>query len=73
MPPLLGLLLSIRSDMLRFAKLQVRNDAVAEDLVQDAIEAAKRHESSFEGRSALKRWVFAILLVPFCVSSWALT
>lgn len=57
----MGSLVAIRGDMLRFAKLQVRNDAVAEDLVQDAIEAALRHASSFEGRSTLKSWVFAIL------------
>lgn len=61
MQPLSSLLVSIRSDMFRFAKLQVRNDTVAEDLVQDAIEAALRHASTFEGRSALKSWVFAIL------------
>ncbi len=54
-------LVAIRGDMLRFAKLQVRDDAMAEDLVQDAIEAALRHSSSFEGRSTLKSWVFAIL------------
>ena len=54
-------LVAIRGDMLRFAKLQVRDDAMAEDLVHDAIEAALRHSSSFEGRSTLKSWVFAIL------------
>ncbi len=47
--------------MLRFAQLQLRNSETAEDMVQDAIEAALRHSSSFAGQSTLKTWVFAIL------------
>jgi RNA polymerase sigma-70 factor (ECF subfamily) len=54
-------LMALRSNMLRFAQLQLRNSETAEDLVQDAIEAALRHASSFAGRSTLKTWVFAIL------------
>lgn len=54
-------LISLRADMLRFAHLQLRNAETAEDLVQEAIEAALRHSSSFAGRSTLKTWVFAIL------------
>lgn len=54
-------LIAIRADMLRFARLQVRNAEAAEDLVQEAIEAALRHASSFAGQSTLKTWVFAIL------------
>lgn len=42
-------------------QLQLRNAETAEDLVQDAIEAALRHPSSFAGQSTLKTWVFAIL------------
>lgn len=53
--------MALRSNMLRFAQLQLRNSETAEDLVQDAIEAALRHASSFAGRSTLKTWVFAIL------------
>jgi len=47
--------------MLRFAELQLRNRETAEDLVQEAIESALRHSSSFAGHSTLKTWVFAIL------------
>ena len=54
-------LLSLRADMLRFAQLQLRNTETAEDLVQEAIEAALRKSSSFVGQSTLKTWVFAIL------------
>jgi RNA polymerase sigma-70 factor (ECF subfamily) len=54
-------LLSLRADMLRFAQMQLRDAATAEDLVQESIEAALRKASSFAGRSTLKTWVFAIL------------
>lgn len=54
-------LLSLRADMLRFAHLQLRNMETAEDLVQESIEAALRHSSTFAGQSTLKTWVFAIL------------
>jgi RNA polymerase sigma-70 factor (ECF subfamily) len=56
-----GDLLSLRTDMLRFADLQLRDRATAEDLVQESIEAALRKSSSFAGQSTLKTWVFAIL------------
>jgi len=51
----------IRSDMLRFAQLQLRDSHAAEDVVQEAMEAALGHAQSFAGRSSLKTWVFAIL------------
>ncbi|MEO6407904.1 MAG: sigma-70 family RNA polymerase sigma factor [Burkholderiaceae bacterium] len=54
-------LISLRADMLRFALLQLRDAGSAEDLVQESIEAALRHASSFAGQSTLKTWVFAIL------------
>jgi len=54
-------LIALRADMLRFAQLQLRNAESAEDLVQESIEAALRHSSSFSGQSTLKTWVFAIL------------
>jgi RNA polymerase sigma-70 factor, ECF subfamily len=57
-------LLSLRADMLRFARLQLRDAETAEDLVQEAIEAALRESSAFAGRSTLKTWVFAILAQP---------
>lgn len=54
-------LVKLRKDMLRFAQLQLRDAAAAEDMVQDAIEAALRSADSFAGRSSLKTWVFSIL------------
>ncbi len=53
--------IALRADMFRFAHLQLRNAESAEDLVQESIEAALRHSSSFAGRSTLKTWMFAIL------------
>ncbi len=54
-------LMSLRADMVRFAELQLRDRGMAEDLVHESIEAALRKSSSFNGRSSLKTWVFAIL------------
>lgn len=54
-------LLALRADMLRFARLQLRDREAAEDLVQEAIESALRHSDWFAGGAALKTWVFAIL------------
>lgn len=51
----------IRRDMLRFAQLHLRNAAAAEDMVQEALMAATKQQSSFAGRAALKTWIFAIL------------
>lgn len=54
-------LVALRADMLRFAEMQLRNHDLAEDLVQEAIEAALRNSATFAGKSSLKTWVFAIL------------
>lgn len=54
-------LVAIRSDMLRFARLQLRDAAAAEDAVQEALLAAIDKAASFSGRSELKTWVFSIL------------
>ena len=51
----------IRHDMIKFANLQLRDDALAEDVVQDALMGAMANAEGFSGRSALKTWVFAIL------------
>ena len=56
-----GILAAIRGDMLRFAQLQLRDAALAEDAVQEALLAALAGGRSFAGRAALKTWVFAIL------------
>lgn len=52
---------AIYRDMLRFAELQLRDHAAAEDVVQEAVAAAMAHAAGFSGRSSLKTWIFAIL------------
>ncbi len=54
-------LAELRRDLLRFASLQLRDDQLAEDVVQEALMAALAGEEDFSGRSAMKTWVFAIL------------
>ncbi|KXW57256.1 ECF RNA polymerase sigma factor SigH [Ferrovum myxofaciens] len=54
-------LISFRSDMLKFAWLQLRDEASAEDAVQDALAAAVSGKKQFNNRAQLKTWVFAIL------------
>ncbi len=54
-------LASIRPDMLRFARLQLRDAAAAEDAVQEALLAALANAQQFAGRSEAKTWVFGIL------------
>lgn len=55
------MLAGIRRDMLKFASLQLRDETLAEDVVQDALMAALKNGGQFAGRSALKTWIFAIL------------
>ena len=55
------LLKSLRSQMLKFATLQLGDDQLAEDAVQEALIGALKNASAFSGRAALKTWVFAIL------------
>ena len=50
-----------RPQMLKFACLQLQDDAEGEDVVQEAIEAALGGIDRFAGRAALKTWVFTIL------------
>lgn len=52
---------SFRSDLLRFARLQLRDDAAAEDAVQETLIAAIESADKFSGQSQVKTWVFAIL------------
>ncbi|WP_084781415.1 sigma-70 family RNA polymerase sigma factor [Salinivibrio sp. SS2] len=52
---------NLRKEMLKFAQLQLRDDAKAEDAVQDALLAAYRSIEKFSRQSAFKTWVFAIL------------
>ncbi len=54
-------LAAIRPDMLRFARLQLRDAAAAEDAVQEALLAALANAQQFAGRAQAKTWVFGIL------------
>jgi RNA polymerase sigma-70 factor (ECF subfamily) len=52
---------SLRPYLLRFATLQLRDAAAAEDAVQEALLAALAGEASFGGRSNLRTWLTGIL------------
>ncbi|TFH86332.1 sigma-70 family RNA polymerase sigma factor [Billgrantia azerbaijanica] len=54
-------LAAVRPRLLSFARLHLRDNALAEDAVQDALEAAIAKNDSFEGRSGYETWVFGIL------------
>lgn len=51
----------MRSYLLKFARLQLRNDAWAEDAVSETVLAALIKPSAFDNRSQLKTWLVAIL------------
>lgn len=55
------LLVSQRDYLLRFARLQLRNDAWAEDAVSETVLAALAKPQSFGNRSQLKTWLVGIL------------
>ena len=64
MPPPTGQfdeLASLRSEMLKFARNQLRDDSAAEDAVQEALVAAMGNLKDFKNRAQLKTWVLAIL------------
>jgi RNA polymerase sigma-70 factor (ECF subfamily) len=50
-----------RAYLLRFARLQLRNDAWAEDAVSETLLAALAKPQSFGNRSQLKTWLVGIL------------
>jgi RNA polymerase sigma-70 factor (TIGR02943 family) len=54
-------LVAQRSYLMRFARLQLRNDAWAEDAVSETILAALAKPLAFEARSQLKTWLVGIL------------
>jgi RNA polymerase sigma-70 factor (ECF subfamily) len=54
------ILAALRPGLLRFARLQLRDDAQAEDVVQDTLMAAMNGLKGFAGRAAAKTWLFAI-------------
>ena len=51
----------LRPTLLRFAMLQLRDEAAAEDVVQETLLAALEGKSKFSGRSQLKTWAISIL------------
>jgi RNA polymerase sigma-70 factor (TIGR02943 family) len=50
-----------RTYLLRFARLQLRNDAWAEDVVAETMLAALEKPASFHGKSTLNTWLVGIL------------
>ena len=51
---------SLRPQLLRFARAQLRNDAWAEDAVSESLLAALERPQSFGGQSQLKTWLVRI-------------
>ena len=54
-------LVGLRSYLLKFARLQLRNEAWAEDAVSETVLAALAKPQSFSQRSQLKTWLVGIL------------
>jgi RNA polymerase sigma-70 factor (TIGR02943 family) len=52
---------SLRPQLLRYARSQLRNDAWAEDAVSETLLAALERPQAFAGGSALKTWLVGIL------------
>ncbi|MBI5278967.1 MAG: sigma-70 family RNA polymerase sigma factor [Burkholderiales bacterium] len=61
MPSIADQLPEHRAYLLRFARLQLRNEAWAEDAVSDTLLAALAKPQSFGNRSQLKTWLVGIL------------
>ncbi|UXH80289.1 sigma-70 family RNA polymerase sigma factor [Roseateles amylovorans] len=51
----------LRPQLLRYARLQMRNDAWAEDAVSETLLAALEKPRDFDGRSQFKTWLIGIL------------
>lgn len=51
----------LRLQMVKFARLQVRDEQLAEDAVQEALISAYKNVDRFGHQAAFKTWVFAIL------------
>ena len=52
--------------LFRYAMIRVRNESVAEDLVQEALLAAVRTHERFAGRSGERSWLMGILKNKIC-------
>lgn len=50
-----------RAYLLRYAMIQLRDPALAEDVVQETLLAALNDRSGFAGKSAYKTWLIGIL------------
>ncbi len=59
--PLHAELNALRPALLRFAILQLRNDAAAEDVVQDTLIAVLEKPEQFAGQSSLRTYITGIL------------
>jgi len=60
-PPFDQQVAELRPYLMKFARLQLRNDAWAEDAVSETLLAALSKPQSFERRSHLKTWLVGIL------------
>jgi RNA polymerase sigma-70 factor, ECF subfamily len=63
----------LRPALVRFAALQLRNDSLAEDVVQDTLIAVLEKPERFAGQSSLRTYVTAILkhkIVDVLRASW---
>lgn len=56
-----GFIQELRSQMLKFAALQLSDRDLAEDAVQEALTGALKNAEAFQRGAALKTWVFGIL------------
>ncbi|MAX32758.1 MAG: RNA polymerase subunit sigma [Halomonadaceae bacterium] len=54
-------LAAVRPRLVSFARLQLREPALAEDTVQEALATAIEKDDDFAGRSSYETWVFGIL------------
>ncbi|MES2258836.1 MAG: sigma-70 family RNA polymerase sigma factor [Pseudomonadota bacterium] len=59
--PLHRQLEAMRPQLVRFAQLQLRNEALAEDAVQDTLIAVLEQPARFNGQSSLRTYVTGIL------------
>jgi RNA polymerase sigma-70 factor (ECF subfamily) len=57
----LGLVKGLHAGMIRFARGFLGTESSAEDVVQDTWAAVLQNIGRFEGRSALRSWIFGIL------------
>lgn len=61
MPSFEDQIVALQDYLLKFARLQLRNDAWAEDAVSETVLAALAKPQSFGNRSQLKTWLVGIL------------